>query len=154
MLTKSFRSSVDYLKVQHPSSFCKLHSAERTCILLKEVAFRIPPVVTDPLKSSVDATVKKTIDDWSLVVKQWNQKHHSSLSGQSGGNASVGSGSQQQSRAQELRTGSRPVFLPGEKKIDVSHNHIFSDDCVIPIEQFEGGNECLCCASCHFHPTV
>ena len=124
-------------------------------ILLKEVAFRIPPVVTDPLKNSVDATVKKSIEDWNLAVKQWNQKHQSSLGGQSGGNDSVSSGSQQQSQSpSSQRTGSRPVFLPGEKKIDISHNHIFSDDCVIPLEAFEGGNECLCCASYYFHPTV
>ena len=86
-------------------------------------------------------------------MKQWNQTHASAVQGQSRGNDSVDNSGPQQQNAPQLRTGSRPVFLPGEKKIDISHNHIFTDECVIPLEQFEGEKECLYCANYYFHPT-
>ena len=92
--------------------------------------------MTDPFTSS-DATSRKGLDDCQMKVKKWNQKWKQSTAPTADNTAQQGDPS-----GAVVCTGSRPEFWQGEK-IDVSYNHIFDQDSVIPLAQFEGSKELL-----------
>ena len=102
---------------------------------------RIPPVVTDPF-TSADGSLRKGLEDCQMKIKQWNQKWKQNVVPTSAASEQQGN----QSGA-VVRTGSRPEFLEGEK-IDISYNHIFNQDTVIPLAQFEGSQEWLVLLEC------